>query len=874
MPAEQRPPSSPPDIAITSAADGGDAYWSRPAQELLRQLQSGLQGLSQQQARTRLRLMGPNVVQVQDEVTAWSLLRRQLLSPLVLILLLGGLVSLILQEWTEATIILSVVAGSVLLATAQEYRASQAMAALRRRLALQARVWRDARLQNLPSAELVAGDVVELSAGQLVPADGIVLQARDFLVSEAALTGESYPVEKRAGVCAPQTPLAQRHNCVWLGSSVRSGVARVLLVRTGPRTAMGRLAQGLSGSPQETAFAHGLRHFGEMLLRVMLLTVVFVLVVNGLLQRPVIDSLLFAVALAVGLSPELLPAIVSVTLSHGARTMAVRGVLVRRLEAIENLGGMDVLCTDKTGTLTAGVIELSAAVDTQGVPCERVRELAYLNAALETGIDNPLDAAIIRAARQAGLALPQQRKIDEIPYDFMRKRLTIVVEQVPATDDAAAQHCIITKGALASVMDICTTLRTAAGEVALDTGQRSRLQAYGQRMGEQGYRILAVASRTAQAQETYAHSDERDLCLEGFLLFFDPPKQQAVQTVRELAALGIAVKVLTGDSRYVAVHVGRAMDLDTQAMLTGEQVAALSDEALWQRAARTVLFVELDPQQKERIVRALQRTGHTVGFLGDGINDAPALHAADVGISVDGAVDVARESADIVLLRPDLDVLRLGVEEGRRTFANTLKYIRITASANFGNMMSMAVVTPVLPFLPLLAKQILLNNFLSDLPSVAVSTDAVDREQVQRAPRWDIAQVQRFMVVFGLISSAFDLLTFALLLWVFDADEATFHTTWFLVSLLTELTVVLVLRTARPAWHSRPGALLLGSTLVVGLLACVLPYLGPVASVFGFVPLGAGLLGASLLVVLAYILATEVAKRRYYRPQAAMLKAG
>jgi len=856
--------------SLSACLPDADAYWSRPAGELLQQLQSTAEGVSSAEARRRLQQVGPNVVRAVAEATAWGLLKRQLLSPLVAILLLGAMVSLVLQEWTEATIILAVIGGSVLLGTAQEYRASRAMAALRRRLALQARVWRDGQLRTVASSELVPGDVVELCAGQLVPADGVVLQARDFLVSEAALTGEPYPVEKQAGVSAAAAALAQRSNCVWLGSSVRSGMARVLVVQTGPRSVLGRLAAGLQQVPDETAFARGLRRFGELLLRVMLLTVVFVLVVNGLLQRPVIDSLLFAVALAVGLSPELLPAIVSVTLSHGARAMAARGVIVRRLEAIENLGGMDVLCTDKTGTLTAGVVELSAVVDAQGRESSRVRELAYVNAALETGIENPLDAAIVRAASAQAEALPLPRKIDEIPYDFLRKRLTIVVEAEPAA--AAPRHRIVTKGAVASVMAICATVRTAEGEQALDEARRADLEAYCQRMGDQGYRVLAVASRVVAPQPAYGRSDEQDLCLEGFLLFFDPPKPQAVQTVRELAALGIAVKVLTGDSRHVAVHVGRAIGLDVQAMLTGAQVAALSDEALWQRASRTALFVELDPQQKERIVRALQRSGHTVGFLGDGINDAPALRAADVGISVDGAVDVARESADIVLLRPDLDVLRLGVEEGRRTFANTLKYIRITTSANFGNMMSMALVTPVLPFLPLLAKQILLNNFLSDLPSVAVSTDAVDREQVQQAPRWDLAQVQRFMVVFGLISTAFDLLTFALLLWVFEADESTFHTTWFLVSLWTELAVVLVLRTARPAWRSRPGALLLGSTVAVALLAAGLPYLGAVAGVFGLVPLGAALLGAALLVVLGYVAVTEVAKRFFYRFDPARLR--
>lgn len=835
-------------------------YWSRDSQALLCELGTQLEGLTSRQASARRGHHGANVVQRQVEMNGWSLLRRQLSSPLVLILVIGATVSLVLHEWTEAAIILAVILGSVLLGTAQEYRATMAMAALRRRLALSTRVWRDGTLSSEPSSSLVPGDVIELSAGNLVPADGVILQARDFLVTEATLTGEPFPVEKRSGAVPAGTALGSRRNCVFLGTSVRSGTARVLVVETGQRTALGAVAASLRGREPDTEFSRGLRHFGYLLLRVMLLAVVFVLVVNGLLHRPVIESLLFAVALAVGLSPEMLPAIVSVTLSHGARAMAQRGVIVRRLEAIENLGSMDVLCTDKTGTLTAGVIELSDAVDADGITSVRVHELAYLNAALETGIENPLDVAIVQAAQRIGLSEPAQRKIDEIPYDFIRKRLTIVVE----VTDVSPSHLIVTKGAVASVIGICTTIRKQGQEQTLDDAQREQIDTYCRSRGEEGFRVLAVASARVAPRSEYGRADEQGLCLEGFLLFLDPPKPQVAQTIRDLAALGIEIKMVTGDNRHVAAHVGQGIGLDTETMLTGEEITNLSDEALWRRAERTALFVEVDPQQKERIVRALQHGGHAVGFLGDGINDAPALHAADVGISVDQAVDVARESADIVLLRPDLDVLRIGVEEGRRTFANTLKYIRITISANFGNMMSMVVVTPVLPFLPLAAKQILLNNFLSDLPSVSVSTDRVDREHIITAQRWHLGEVQRFMIVFGLVSSLFDLLCFGLLLWWFEADKATFRTTWFLVSLLTELAVVLVLRTARPAWQSVPGTLLLSTTVTVAFLACALPYFGPLARLFDLVPLSWPLMCSTLLIVLLYILSTEAIKCWFY----------
>jgi Mg2+-importing ATPase len=824
-------------------------YWSRDAAQVAADLGSGAAGLSSAGAARRLHPEARERHAGRAPLAALRLLGRQFRSPLVLILVFAAVVSMLLKDWTEAAIILAIVLGSTLLGFAQEYRADAAVAALRRRLALSVRVLRDGAEREVPADSVVPGDVILLSAGNLVPCDGLVLEARDFLVTEASLTGESFPVEKQPGVLPAGTPLARRSNCVFLGTSVRSGSARVLVVHTGRDTAYGDVAARIAAPPPESDFARGVRQFGGMLMRAMIVIVLFVLVVNQLLGRAPLDSLLFAVALAVGLTPELLPAIVSVTLSRGARDMARRGVIVRRLDAIEDLGGIDVLCTDKTGTLTEGVITLDAAVDPQGRPSAAVGRLAFLNATFETGIDNPLDAAIVAAAERDGLSAAGVRKVDEIPYDFIRKRLTIALE-----DGDAAGQLIVTKGAFANVLSVC----------AIEPALRSSCEAYYRTKSAEGFRVLAVASRRCAPRERYAHEDEADMRLEGFLLFFDPPKAGAARIITELAALGIGIKVITGDNRYVSAHLAQAVGLDPAAMLTGEEINRLKDESLWHLAGRTVLFVELDPQQKERVVNALQRTGHSVGYLGDGINDAPALHAADVGISVDKAVDVARESADVVLLRHDLEVLRRGVRDGRATFANTLKYISITTSANFGNMVSMALATPLLPFLPLAAKQILLNNFLSDFPSIAISTDRVDPELLARSQRWDVAAVRRYMIVFGLLSTVFDLLGFALLLLVFKADEATFQTAWFVISLLTELAVVLVLRTHGPAWKSVPSRLLLWSTLAVVAGALALPYAGAVATLFGFVPLGAHLMLAVLLIVVAYVAATEAAKLRFH----------
>ena len=836
------------------------AYWALGAEAVAASLGSGVTGLTAQQAAAQLAALGPNSVEDAPRLTALRLLLRQFESPLVLILAIAAVLSLVLQQWVDAGIILAIVLGSSLLGFYQEYRASTAVEDLKKRLALTARVLRDGVEQVLPVTQIVPGDVILLSAGNLIPADGLVIEAQDFLVSEASMTGESFPVEKRPGKIAADAPLAGRTNSVFLGSSVRSGTARVLVVSTGRRTEFGTIAARLHARQPETDFARGVRQFGFLLIRVMVVIVIFVLSVNLLLDRPLVESLLFAAALAVGLSPELLPAIISVTLSAGARAMGRRGVIVRRLDAIENLGSMTILCTDKTGTLTEGTIVLREALDAAARPSDAVRHLAHVNAALETGIENPLDAAIVAAGRTEGLTTEGLTKIDEIPYDFVRRRLTIVVAE--GTDPG--HHLIITKGAFANVLDRCAAVDRNGDAVPLDQAARAQLDAVFREKGQEGFRVLALATRRVAARSGYDQDDERDMLFRGFLVFLDPPKPEARETIGQLARLGIAIKVISGDNRHVTAHMARSVGLDAPLILTGEDLAAMRDEALWHLAPRTDLFVEIDPQQKERIVRALQRTGHSVGYLGDGINDAPALHAADVGISVAGAVDVARESADIILLSRDLDVLRQGVEDGRRTFANTLKYISITTSANFGNMISMALATPLLPFLPLAAKQILLNNFLSDLPSLAISGDNVDPERVSGPQRWNVGEIRRFMIVFGLISSVFDLLTFGVLLLLFNADEATFQTSWFMISLLTELVVVLVLRTRKPVFRSRPGRLLLWSTLAVAVATFAIPFLGGVSALFGFVPLSAGALAAVVAIVGGYMVATEIAKSWFF----------
>jgi Mg2+-importing ATPase len=725
---------------------------------------------------------------------------------------------------------------------------------------LKATVLRDGKPQTIPAEAVAPGDVVLLSAGSLIPADGVLLVANDFFVSQAVLTGETFPVEKKvaaaAGDVAETAGLAERINCVFMGTSVRSGTAHALIVQTGATTAFGQIAERLKLRPPETEFEHGIRRFGYLLTVVMLTLVVATFAINVFFQRPAIEALLFAIALAVGMAPELLPAIISINLAKGAQVMAKSGVIVRRLSAIENLGSMDVLCTDKTGTLTAGVVQLDGALDVQGQPSAVVLRDAYLNAFFQTGLANALDEAILAKAQAENLAAAES-KIDEIPYDFVRKRLSIVIEE----EDG--QHRLITKGALDNVLAVCTQVQEDQGPVPFDPAQEKQIRQRYAAWSAQGYRVLGVATKPVALTENLAHSDECDLIFRGFLIFFDPPKPSVEQTLRDLTRLGVQVKIITGDNRLVATHVAETVGLPVSGLLTGAEIGTMSDEALWQRAKTTTIFAEIDPNEKERIILALRKMGHVVGYMGDGINDAPALHAADVGISVDTAVDVAKEAADFVLLKQDLDVLRQGIEEGRRTFANTLKYVFTTTSANFGNMFSMAGASLFLPFLPLLAKQILLNNFLSDFPSLTIATDNVDPELVEKPRRWDIKFIRDIMIIFGLISSVFDFLTFGVLIYIVKAAPAEFRTGWFVESLMTELLITLVLRTRRSIFKSKPSFYLWLSTLAVTIVAVAIPYL-PFGPLLGFTPLPLYALLLLLVITALYVVVSEVAKRLYF----------
>jgi Mg2+-importing ATPase len=836
---------------------GTNAYWSRSADDVLSRLSTSRDGLGIEEAEARLQQYGPNALRAQAKATPLRLFLEQLKSPLVLILIFAAVVSLVVQEWVDATIVLAIVLGSAVLGFVQEYNASNAVEKLRARVTIRASVLRDGQVRSIPAEAVVPGDVVLLSAGSLVPADALVLEAKDFFVNQAVLTGETFPVEKKPGLVETDSSLAERTNSVFLGTNVRSGSARVLTVTTGKTTAYGQIAERLAARSPETEFERGIRHFGYLLTQVMTLLVLVVFATNVLLHKPPMDSLLFAIALSVGLAPELLPAIIGINLSRGAQMMAKHGVIVRRLVSIENLGSMDILCTDKTGTLTEGVVRLDGAVDVRGRGSEQVLRYAYLNAHFQTGLANPLDEAICAQAQPSGESV---HKVDEIPYDFVRKRLSVVVRN---DDGPPGETVMITKGALEGVLEVCTQIQDEAEVALLDDERRSGLDRLFAEWSGKGFRVLGVAIRTLPEQASYTRDDEHDLVFAGFLLFFDPPKSDAHQALSDLASLGVQLKIITGDNRLVAQNVADLVGMGITSLLTGKELAQVGDEAIGQVVERTNVFAQTDPNDKERIIRALKKMGHVVGYLGDGINDAPALHAADVGISVDKAVDVAKEAADFVLLDQDLDDVRRGIVLGRNTFANSLKYVYTTTSANFGNMFSMAGASVLLPFLPLLAKQILLNNFLSDFPAMTIAADNVDAELVQKPHRWNIRFVRDFMVVFGGMSSVFDYLTFAVLLFVARATEVQFQTAWFIESLMTELLVALVVRTRRPFFRSSIGRYLLLSTVAVALVTVAIPYL-PFSRLLGFVPLPWPMLLALLAITGLYVVTTELTKKAFY----------
>jgi P-type Mg2+ transporter len=828
-------------------------FWSLSTDRALDRMHSTDAGLSQQDAKQRLSQYGANSLTKKHKSNALTLLLNQFKSPIILILIFAAGLSIFLRDAADAIIILAIVIISGLLGFWQERGASNAVEKLLALVQVKATVLRDGIEREIPHEDVVPGDIVLLAAGGSIPGDCLVLESKDLSVNEATLTGETYPADKMSGVLPEDTGLSQRTNILYMGTHVISGSAKALVVGTGRQTEFGKVSERLKLRPPETEFERGLSKFGYFLMEVTLILVVLIFVANVYLKRPVLESFLFSLALAVGLTPQLLPAIVSVNLARGAKQMAKKQVIVKRLAAIENFGSMNVFCTDKTGTLTEGEVKIHAAIDPTGNESDRVLFYAYLNAASESGYANPIDAAI---RQHQTFDISSYQKLDEVPYDFNRKRLSILF----ANENT---QLIITKGALKNILDVCATIETAPGQIVDITGERQQLQQQAEDLGSKGFRVLGVAYRVFD-KTSFGKADESNMTFLGYLALFDPPKTGIADTLRELQQLGITPKMITGDSHAVAMSIIHQIGLPETQVLTGSQLRQLSDEALMHRVQQTNVFAEVEPNQKERIIIALKKAGNVVGYMGDGINDASALHAADVSISVESAVDVAKEAADIVLMQKDLNVLIEGVKEGRITFANTLKYVFMATSANFGNMFSMAGISLFIPFLPLLPSQILLTNLLTDFPEMTIATDRVDRELVNKPRRMDIKFIRNFMVVFGLLSSVFDYLTFGALLLLLHAQPEQFRTGWFIESTISASLVVLVVRTRQSIFHSKPGKYLFWATLATVATALIIPFT-PLAPLLGFQALPLRFLLVLGAIVALYVIAAEGVKHAFYQ---------
>jgi Mg2+-importing ATPase len=810
---------------------------------------AGSIGLTTQEAAVRLSRFGPNEPAQTKHGSLLSDLWHAFTNPLVLILVIAATASAFLGEKTDATIIAVIVLLSTAIDLGQSHHSQRAVEKLRAQVALTATVVRDGEWEELPRREIVPGDLIRLSAGDLIPADARLVKARDLYVLQGALTGESLPAEKEA-TPEPASTKADARNMVFLGTSVVSGTATAEVVATGSRTAFGDIAARLGAHPEQTAFDQGLRKFSQLLARTVIFLVLFLIVVSIARHRDPFQSLLFAVALAVGLTPEFLPMITSVTLSKGAVAMAHKKVIVKHLSAIENLGSMDVLCSDKTGTLTAGTMTLDRSLDPFGNPSQRTLELAYINSKFETGIRSPLDDVILH---QPPPKVEDYTKCDEIPFDFERRRLSVVVQR-------GAQRILITKGAPEGIFPLLSGYEAQGKTLPISEDTSKRMQQLSNELNSQGFRSLAVAYAEVPVQANYSVKDERNLILAGFVSFADQPLPDAAQILTSLKEDGVEMKVISGDNDRVTSHVCAEVGLDPGRVVTGEDLERMTDPALTVVAQQARVFARISPAQKNRILLALKHAGHAVGFMGDGINDAPSLHAADVGISVSSAVDVARDAADVVLVQPGLKVLHDGILEGRKAFGNVMKYLLMGTSSNFGNVLSMAGASLFLPFLPMLPTQVLLNNLLYDLAQLTIPTDNVDETYLQKPQHWDISLIRNFMVYIGPISSIFDFLTFYVLLRVFHTTEAQFHTGWFIESLATQTLVLFVIRTAKNPLRSRPSGPLIATCLAAVAVGILLPF-SPLASVLGFTAMPASYFVFLVVATGAYLVLVEFAKR-------------
>lgn len=828
-----------------------DSFWKFDINYWFQKLNSSEKGLSQNKAVTIL-LQSGQLKKTNSAIKRDVLLfLGQFKSPLMLLLIGAVILSAFLGDTSDVFIILFIVLSTGILSFIQERNAGRVVEKLQSMIALKSTILRDESAQEIAASQIVSGDVLLFKAGDMVPADCLIIESNELNVNEASLTGESYPVNKEKGVLDEHTQLAKRTNCLWEGSNIVSGTAKALVINTGSNTIFGSIAKSASTSV-ETTFEKGIKDFGYFLMKITLILSLFILVVNLLGHKSVVESALFALALAVGMAPELLPAITTIAMSAGAKRMLDKKVIVKKLASIQNLGEVNLLCTDKTGTITEGIISISGLVDSSGKESEYVKKLAFWNAIFETGYANPIDEALKKLSIETK-KIPH--KIGEIPYDFIRKRLSIAI-------DDGTEKLLISKGAYSQVSSICNKIKLDNGAVEELNAHKETIDKQYEQYGIKGLRVIGICYKKIETISV-VKEDEKEMIFAGFILLEDPIKKGIIETIDELGKLAVGLKIITGDNINVARSIAKSIGINDPIVMTGKEVSIISGEALRFRVKGTHIFAEVEPQQKERIIQAL-RTSYTVAYMGDGINDVSAINAADIGISVENAVDVAREAADFVLMEKDLTVLIDGIKEGRKTFSNTLKYIFINTGSTFGNMFSVAIASLLLPFLPMLPKQILLTNFITDFPYLAIASDNVDEEQLKKPGKWDLKFIRNYMIIFGIHSSFFDMITFITLLYVLKVEETTFQTGWFVESTLTGLFILFIIRTRKKFFKSYPGKYLFWLSIVGLIITLLLPYMSFANSV-GLKPLPLKALGAMILITIIYILTADLLKVWFFK---------
>ena len=833
-------------------------FWTYESKDMLKKLNTDENGLSSREAEKRIDKYGQNILEERRSSSNLEMFINQFKNPIIIILIFAAFLSIFLKDYTDGIIILIIIMISSLLSYSHESKANNAVKKLLSSVSVTSSVLRDGKFEEIDNAMLTVGDIIKVKTGDMIPADCLIIEANSLSMDESSLTGETFPVEKKNQKVSADTVLSNRKNSLWMGTHVISGSGRAVIVNLAKDSEFGKITASLGEKDSATDFEKGIKSFGNLILHVTTFLIGLIFVFNIFLNKPFLESFMFALALSVGLTPQMLPAIISVNLSQGAKRMSEQGVIVKKLNAIENFGSMTVMCSDKTGTITQGKVKLDGALDCNGNKSDNIYRLAAINSYFQEGYANPIDSAILDTRTDD---FSNYEKLSEIPYSFETKLLSVIVR----TDrNSSVRNIMVTKGALTNVLDVCKTYENSDNSVGNIEDVKSQILDMFDKYSSQGYRVLGVAYKLIEDDADAKIQKVEEMIFAGLLLFIDPLKDDIKDVVAEMNRLGVSLKMITGDNHLIAKNIGAQIGLNPVKILLGNELDSYSLSQLNKKVLDIDIFAEISPNQKEKIIMAYKQAGEIVGYMGDGINDSPAIKQADVGVSVNTAADTAKDAASIVLLQNSLKVLISGINEGRRTFINTLKYIFIATSANFGNMFSMAGASLFLNFLPLLPKQILLTNLMTDFPSLQIASDSVDEDWLKRPVKWDMKFIKKFMVLFGIISSVFDYLTFAVLLFVFKANEGLFHTGWMLESIISAMVVMIIVRTARPVFVSRPSNKLLIAIICVAAALLAIIY-SPINMYLGLISLPIKLLLALLGVSLIYALTAEILKKSFYK---------